>query len=653
MRLLPLLVITACAKTAPPASPAPTTPRHDALSRETFNRLAVLHNLPLYWTVDADGDATVDPDEVDALLFYPTTGAWVERGVFTPAFEAAYARMVADHERPPTLDDRQTLVAQDLDGGRATLVRSDLRGLSPDEKSFVQHLLTAAAKIDTLYDLTTGAAALADQVPATDVPSQSLFRRNRGPRCAVPGTESNPACSAIPGAPVPLVDVYPAALQAKEGFCAELEARPDAATLLAPFAVVRADAAGALSAVPYHVAYAAYVGPIAAELQAAAAAIGRVPGEAALVAYLNAAADGFLSDAWQPADEAWSRMNPQNSKWYVRVGPDETYWEPCAQKAGFHLTLARINLTSLEWQDKLTPLQQSMEHTIAAVAGPPYTERTVTFHLPDFIDIVVNAGDDRDPISGTVGQSLPNWGPVADEGRGRTVAMSNLFVDPDSLAAVRAQASSILAAEAMSVYTDDDLPGLLSTILHEATHNLGPSADYRVGGKNDAQVFGGQLAAMLEELKAQTGGLFLVEHLRKQGQLSDPLARQVYLDSVVWALGHVAKGMYTPDGKRKAYSQLAAVQLGILMDEGALSWNPDEKAANGTDQGAFVVHEDKLVLAIDAMMKQVAGIKARGNRAAAEALCRRYVDGPLLPQATIAERYLRTPKASLVYAVEM
>ena len=28
---------------------------------------------------------------------------------------------------------------------------------------------------------------------------------------------------------------------------------------------------------------------------------------------------------------------------YLRVGPDETYWEPCNQKGGFHLTFARIN----------------------------------------------------------------------------------------------------------------------------------------------------------------------------------------------------------------------------------------------------------------------------------------------------------------------
>ena len=50
---------------------------------------------------------------------------------------------------------------------------------------------------------------------------------------------------------------------------------------------------------------------------------------------------------------------------------------------------------------------------------------------------MINAGDDRNPLGATIGESLPNWGPVANEGRGRTVAMVNLYLDPDSIAARR------------------------------------------------------------------------------------------------------------------------------------------------------------------------------------------------------------------------
>jgi hypothetical protein len=336
----------------------------------------------------------------------------------------------------------------------------------------------------------------------------------------------------------------------------------------------------------------------------------------------------------------------------VRVGPDETYWEPCAQKAGFHLTFARINGASLAWQAKLVPVQQDMEAHLAAAAGAPYKARKVTFALPDFIDIVINAGDDRGALGATIGQSLPNWGKVADESRGRTVAMSNLYTDPDSLATRLEQAASLLDAASLAHYAaDDPEPGLVSTILHEASHNLGPSHDYRAGGKTDSQAFGGQLAAMLEELKAQTGGLALVELLRQKGIFTDAFAEKVYVDCIIWALGHTAQGMTTATGDRKAYSQLSAIQLGWLMDEKALIWDPEGKPARGTARGAFRIDFARLQPAIASLTTTVFGIKARADKAAAEKLAARYVDGDVVPKQIIADRWLAHPKASFVYAI--
>jgi hypothetical protein len=52
------------------------------------------------------------------------------------------------------------------------------------------------------------------------------------------------------------------------------------------------------------------------------------------------------------------------------------------------------------------------------------------------------------------------------------------------------------------------------------------------------------------------------------------------------------------------------------------------------------------------MMKTVAGIKARGDVKGAQELFAKYVDSStVVPHAIIAERFLRFPKASFVYAV--
>jgi len=656
----------AAPRTAPPATaaaPAPPAKTYDGLARAELNRRAARLNLPLFWAADADGDKSVDPNEVVTLAFYPTAVQWVDAGKFTPAFDEAYARLTRD-VAPAGLAaneaERRSLVAQDLDQGTPTLIRSDMSSLSADEKAFVKHIYSATRLIDTLYATQRGNAGLDAQIPADDTASQSLFRRNWGPRCLAPKTEKNPACSAIPGAPKVPVDVYPKDLQKDPKFCEALEKGPNAKKLMSPFVVVRAAADGkpgkdgkpVLEAVPYSDAYRAPMLAISEELKAAASTLGEK--ESALKAYVLAAAQSFLDNNWTPADEAWSKMTATNSKFYLRIAADETYWEPCAQKAGFHVTFARINPESLKWQEKFTPVQQEMEKALAAHIGGPYKERKVTFHLPDFIDIVWNAGDDRNALGATIGQSLPNWGPVTADGRGRTVAMNNLYTSPDTLAVRRKQAESLLVKESMSAYVDDANPGLLGTILHELTHNLGPAHEYKTpGGKTDAQAFGGGLASMMEELKAQSGALYFTEFSRKHGIVDDELAKRSYADSVVWAFGHISRGMYTETGGRKAYSQLAAIQIGFLMDEKAITFDADATAANGTDKGAFSIHFDKLVPAIDKLMKKVGTLKATGDKASAEALAKRYVDGTVVPQKVIAERVLRFPGASFVYAFDL
>ncbi len=614
----------------------------NALPRADFNRIAVELNLPVYWIADTNNNKTLDSEEFASLLFYPTQA---------PTIDQAYDQIVHAPRNDTAVDKRRQLVRQDLAAGRPTLVMNDFTSAPDEDKAFVKQMLVVADLIDKLYDRTTGAEAARSKV-APDPESQSLFRRNRGTQCVGPVSSKEAECSAVVGAPKMLVDVYPADLQAKDGFCKILEADKGAEALLGHFNVVRATDSGGFVATPYPAAYPEESKAISQALTVAADGL-KNPKEAALVAYLRAAAASFVSNDWVPADEAWSKMNVDNSNWYVRVGPDEVYWEPCATKAGYHLSFAKINQGSRAWQSKLVPVQQEMEDLIAAKAGAPYKSRKVTFHLPDFIDIVVNAGDDRDPLGATIGQSLPNWGPVSAEGRGRTVAMININTDADSRAARKRQMESLLDADSAKLYPDSTEPGLLSTILHEAAHNLGPAHEYKVNGKDDDVVFTGPIASMMEELKAQTAALFLLDFLRTKGVITEEMARQSFSDSIVWAFGHVSQGMYTGDKQRKAYGNLAAIHIGTLLDKGALSWDADKAAANGTDKGAFTVHVDKLAAAADAMMIEFGGIKARGDRAAAEKLIARFVDAEtVVPHKVISERFLREGKPSFVYSVK-
>jgi len=645
------LLVGGCATRGVPASPAPGD-----VSREALNRASLELAYPFFWSEDRDGDGALDPDELALVwgLDPRPREQWVAGGRFTPAFLEAYARVRARAASPGApADPRHAALARELAQSYFTVVESDFTSAPEEDRALVRHVLEAARLIERLHARQLGVYGMERSIPADDGLSRLVFFLNQGPWCSAPTTEKDPACTAIAPIPRRVSGLYPPDLQSSADFCEALAKGPRGEELTQPFSVVVRDATGALVPVPYHEAYREDMEAIARELDLAAAALEN-PGEAALGAYLAAAARAFRTGDWPAADEAWSRMDAESSRFYLRIAPDEVYFEPCNLKAGFQLSFARIDRASLEWQRRLDPVKGDMEQALAALAGPPYAARTVSFHLPDFIEIVLNAGDARAPRGATVGQSLPNWGPVASEGRGRTVAMTNFYRDPESLEVQRRRAESLLCPATMALYSDDRDAVVLGTVLHEAAHNLGPAHDYAVDGRTDDQIFGGPLASTLEELKAQTSALYLTDWLAARGLLDRDLAERAHVRDVVWAFGHVSRGMYDAEGKVKPYSALSAIQVGFLLKEGGLVWRPGENAANGRDRGCLEVDFGALPAAVTRLGQVALGVKARGDAAAARALEAEYVrrggpSGEVLH--VITERWLRYPGATFLYSV--
>ncbi len=651
--ILSLLVLAACKKPAPEptqqpaADAAPLAAKtYGGVSRADFNSRALERNLPLFWREDANDDGAIGPGELTVLWGYGAKiDTYVANGAFTPAFEAAFESL----KTPVTAaDPRQRAVQADLSRGRPSLASVTFE-TDEGTKQALGNLFAAAEIIERLYQKQQGVFGMDAQIPESDTLSRSLFHVNQGPWCTATG--SGPECNALASMPPRVVGLYPAEMQADKGFCAKLEKEPNAEELLKPFSVVVRQG-DKLAAVPYNVHFQEDVTEVARRLTAAAATL--PPDEAAFAEYLKAAATAFTTNDWFAADEAWAKMNADNSKWYVRIGPDEVYDEPCNHKAMFHMTLARINPGSKKWTLLLTPLRKEMEAKAAELSGKPYVARELAFHMPDFIDILVNAGDDRAPRGATVGQSLPNFGPVGEGGRGRTVVMVNFYVDKDSRAAFNRQAKSVLCPETMSAFVEDDEAEVMSTVLHEATHNFGPAQGYAVKGKSSLAAFGGTDASMLEELKAQTGAMLYTDWLVERGAVNAATAKRSHIREVLWMFGHISRGMTEPDGKPRPYSQLAAIQAGTLMRDGVLTFSADTKAANGEDIGCFDVDLEKLPAAVDKLGKTVFGIKARNDVAGLKALKRDMVEttGPWKSSMElIGNRWRREPQATFVYAM--
>lgn len=607
------------------------------LSRSDFNRLAAREGIPLFWLPVAADTSTLRPEDLSGVGEEPLS-RFVSGGKFTPEFNHAYKFLVEER--------RQEAVRHELDQGRPNLVLSDFRNAPAADRELVRRMVAAGRIIDDLYARQNGGQRWLKFLTRGDAASRVLYERNHGPWCAAPDTERDPFCNAVPSFPERKSDAYPQNLSQTGAMCDELKERPDGKALLDPFTVVR-EKNGKLVAVSLVEAYGPQMKKVSVELRAAADAQG--PDEAALKAYLLGAAKGFETGDWSEGDEAWSRMNGRNSKWYLRVAPDEVEFDPCQEKAGFHVSFARIDAASLSWQDKLTPLRQEMEDSLAALAPKAYAARPVAFALPDFIEIVLNSGDSRPPLGATIGQSLPNWGKVAEENRRRTVVMTNLYEDPDSKITARQKAGEMFDAAVLESYPSDKEAGLIGTILHEATHNLGPHSDSRINGKTAAEVFGGRMEGVLEELKAQTGALWYVDLLRRKGLLSENLVREIYTHELVWCMGHISNGMTTDGGAPKPYSQLSAVQIGSFAKAGVLEW---KAGADGIER--FSVDYARLPAAIEALMKEVVRIKASGDAEGAKALVTGFVDGegaPFVHMNKVQERLRKYPKESYSYTV--
>ena len=628
---LSLTALVPSAASAKPASPA-AAPK---LQRADFNRLARHANLPLFWVADSNGNQTPDAEELAAQGAGAPLRTFVAHGKLTERFHASYRHLVELR--------RQEAVTRELDAGRPTLIVNDLRKRSKAERSMIRELVAAAKLVDALYYRQTGAFRHLKALRTAPPASRALFARNSGPWCSAPTTSGDSFCNALPSFPTRISESYPSDATQDSAMCQSLRQHPRSKDLLDPFSVVRKQG-GDFVALPLTKAFGAQMRQVARRLRAAARAIKALPKEAALHRYLLAAAQAFTDNRWEPADEAWAAMNSTNSGYYLRVGPDEVYVDPCQQKAGFHLSLALIDTRSLAWKKRLFPLRDTMERSLATLIGSRYRARRVAFDMPDFIQVVLNSGDSRHPLGATIGQSLPNWGKVATEGRRRTMVMSNLYTDPDSLRIKELKARALLTKDTLRFFTRRPEPGLLATILHEIGHNFGPDSGYLIGGKMPKEIFGGALASTLEELKAQTLALWYLELLVRRGIIKAREANEVYTDSVMWAFGHITRGMSGEGGQPKPYSRLAAVQMGWLMDHGALTYR----------QGRFTIQFNKMASAVEGLMRRVGQIKASGDARAARTLIDTYISDKALGKihfARLKQLLLKYPKAAFDYSI--
>ena len=365
-----------------------------------------------------------------------------------------------------------------------------------------------------------------------------------------------------------------------------------------PWSVVRG-APEHLEAVPYHVAYAEWLRPMAADLRAAA----KLSPDAAFAHFLELRADALLSDDYYASDIAWLEL--KNPKIDLIFAPYETYLDDLlsvkTSYGGAILIRNEAESRKLEiYQEHEAAMQQALP--LAAADKPSKAGHATPMEVAD---APLRAGDLRYGYQ-PVADNLPNDARIHAEKGSKKIFFKN-FMDARVNAVILPIAAKMLTAEQVKDVTADGY--LTSTILHEISHGLGPAYAHIDGRQVDIREAIGGSYSGLEEAKADVTGIYLAKWLVDQKVLPEATLHTIY--------GSYVAGIFRTlrFGTGEAHGRAEMMEFNYLLEKGALRQNED---------GRYVIDYSKMPGAIASLTEKLLSFEAVGDRAGVEAWFAKY-----------------------------
>ena len=420
---------------------------------------------------------------------------------------------------------------------------ADLGHLSDEQKQMVALLIDAAQIMDDLFwrqSFGDDYEAWLDSI--ADARTRRFAELNYGPWDAL--DDDKPFMEGY--GPKPLgAQFYPEDMSKEEFETAYL---PGKAGL---YSFVRRDHEGALVLVPYHVEYAAEL-KAAATLLREAAKLAESPDFAN---YLKLRAAALISDDFQLSDSYW--MDVKDNEIDVVIGPIETYLDRLyGYRAAYE---AYVLIKDLEWSERLSrfaaflpQLQEGLPVPDAYKQESPGTDADLNAY-----DVVYYAGHSNSGGK-TIAINLPNDEQVQLEKGSRRLQLKN---------AMRAKYEKILEPIADVLIDESQREHITfdaffsNTMFHEVAHGLG--IKNTIDGSNTVQKAMLDLAASMEEGKADILGLYMITELHKAAELGDSDLRDFYVTFMAGIFRSIRFGAASAHGKANM------VRFNFFLDEGA------------------------------------------------------------------------------------
>jgi hypothetical protein len=348
-----------------------------------------------------------------------------------------------------------------------------------------------------------------------------------------------------------------------------------------------------LEAVPYHIAFRAFLEPAAKALRAA----GQLSDDAAFAKFLRLRADALLSDDYFQSDLAWLEL--KNPKFDIIFAPYETYLDGLLGVKGSYgaAVLVRNERESrkLELFQKYVP--QIQDALPLAVEDRPSKHGLET--PMEVMDAPFRAGDLTHGYQ-AVADNLPN-DPRVHEQKGSKKLFFKNFMDARVNYIILPVARKLMEPEQAAKVSGEGY--LQSTIMHEICHGLGPAFARTAAGKVDIREAIGHQFSGLEEAKADVTGMFALKWLVDHDALPKEKLEEYYASYV----GGVFRTVRF--GTAEAHGQAEMMEFNYLSERGAIRRNA---------HGRYAIDYEKMPGAMTDLTKELLEIEATGDRSRAE-----------------------------------
>jgi hypothetical protein len=365
--------------------------------------------------------------------------------------------------------------------------------------------------------------------------------------------------------------------------------------------------------IPYHVAFAEFLKPMAGDLREAAA----LSDDPAFAKFLRLRADALLTDDYYASDIAW--LDLENPKFDVVFAPYEVYDDSLL---GVKTTYgASVMIRNDAESEKLALYQRyvpDLQEALPLPAADLPSKRGKQSPM-EVVDSPYRAGDLLHGYQ-AVADNLPNDPRIHEEKGSKKMFWKN-FMDARVNYIILPLAQRTMRADQAAMASGEGY--LADTIMHEISHGLGPAFAHTAQGKVQINEAIGSSYSALEESKADVVGEFCYGWLIDHGALPKERRNITYASYVAGIFRTVRFGV------AEAHGAGEIMQFNYYVEQGAIN----RDAATGL----YVIDFAKMPAAIAALAKELLEQEATGDRARTDAWFKKYGTMPPELSALLAK----------------